>query len=514
MKKFLGSAGFLAAAGVISKLLGAVHKLPLMAMLGAEGTGLYHLVFPMFAAVLAVTSGGVTQAVSRSAAREGGCAPASLKAGLVMTVFAGTAGSLFLGAASGIMAKLQGNHEAACAYLALAPAVLPSCVIAALRGWWQGRRNMFPTAVSQLAEQTVKLFAGLALAYALRPRGIEYAVAGAIGGITVSEFAAAAALLAAMFAASKRPTGPVSFRPALISTVKDALPGSLSSLVMPLLQLIDSVMIVNLLIKCGAGTEGSTALYGVSAASVGAVSGMPPVFTAAYSAALLPRLCGREDEYAKRRAAGNAMSAAFLAGIAGAAIMYAFADEIVGVLYPSGLEAAEHAAASDSLRLSASGTLCLCLLQTVTTVLQSQGRAYIPALILLGSGALKACLTAVLVPVMGVQGSAAATSAAYAAALCADAAAARGIIFGGTDIRNVLKSVAAVAAGCAAGVAAKSLPVEGCFGTCFSCGAVFLLTSLLVLLATDAFGIMGMIEEKVMRSKLFGGSSAKNSKKY
>ena len=70
VKKFLRSAAFLALASAAAKILGAVHKIPLMGLLGAEGSGLYQLVFPIYTVVLALAGGGVSQAVSRAAAQE------------------------------------------------------------------------------------------------------------------------------------------------------------------------------------------------------------------------------------------------------------------------------------------------------------------------------------------------------------------------------------------------------------------------------------------------------------
>ena len=516
MKKFFKSAAFLAAAGAAAKLLGALHKLPLMTLLGAEGTGLYQLVFPVYAAVLAVTSGGVTQAVSRAAAAEGGEAPSSLAAGVIVTAVAGAAGSIFLAAAGGFIARLQGNAAAAPAYSVLAPAVAFSCVISAFRGWWQGRRNMFPTAASQIAEQSVKLAAGLGLARALSGRGVSYAVAGAIGGITLSEAAAAAALLIGYFATvhgrpaqSLRP-----LLPAVRGVCRDAFPIAAAALVMPVSQFADGVAIVNLLAGAGTDVSAATSLYGVVTAPVSAITGFMTVFTSAAAAALMPRLSGSDGVSDKRAATGGALSAALLVGLSGAALLAVFPDEIVRLLYPAGLTDAEFAAAVAALRLSAPGALSLCLMQIAVTALQASGKAHIPALVLLCAVAVKCGLTVIAVSAAGAAGSAAANSAAFAAALAADAFFARKYLRGCLDKPSAIKIVCAAAAGAAAGAAAKLLPTVTPLGACAVCGGVFLLAAALVVVATDCFSVNSRLCGILKKYKILPDRFAKKSKKY
>ena len=52
-------------AGLISKFLGAFYRVPLLAILGSEGLGMYQLVFPIFALMLVVGSSGVPLTLSK-----------------------------------------------------------------------------------------------------------------------------------------------------------------------------------------------------------------------------------------------------------------------------------------------------------------------------------------------------------------------------------------------------------------------------------------------------------------
>ncbi len=513
MKKLCGSAAALAAAGIAAKFIGAMHKLPLIAFLGAEGTGLYQLAFPVYAAVLMLTSGGTVQAVSREAAREGGRAADAFSAGLLFAVIAGVAGGMFMAAAGKTLAALQGNPEAFPSYLALAPAVPFSCVIAALRGWWQGRRSLLPTALGQLSEQVVKLVLGLALSHALMPFGTAFAVAGALAGVTAGELFTCAAMLVAARASLRREkergrgTG---FSVAFRRIACDALPTALGALVLPALQLTDSVMVVNILTSGGMSPSEATALYGVATAPASAIAGLPPMLTAAYAAALLPVLTGGSEED-KRRAASGATGVAFLAGIAGAAVMTVFPCEITDVLYPGGLNGERLDTAVFALRASGAGVAFVCLKQITSAALQAEGRAYIPALTMLAAGAVKAALTAVFVRAFGAGGGAAATSAAYALSFAADAFASRGTLRACAPVFTMLKCCLAVGTGAAAGIAARFLPVAGALPVAAVCGGVSLLAALLVLVASNAFGIASRLPSAAkIFSRIFANKIKKN----
>jgi stage V sporulation protein B len=66
-----------------------------------------------------------------------------------------------------------------------------TCILSALRGYFQGMQWMGPPASSQIIEQIMRVIMGVGLTYLLVPKGIDYAaggasfgaVAGAVGGL-------------------------------------------------------------------------------------------------------------------------------------------------------------------------------------------------------------------------------------------------------------------------------------------------------------------------------------------
>ena len=59
-----GVVAILAAAGFISKLLGALYRIPLARLLGGEGMGLYQMAYPIYTVVLSLSTAGIPVAIS------------------------------------------------------------------------------------------------------------------------------------------------------------------------------------------------------------------------------------------------------------------------------------------------------------------------------------------------------------------------------------------------------------------------------------------------------------------
>ena len=63
-KNFLKGAMILSIAGAISKVLGAIYRIPLARLLGGEGMGLYQMAYPIYTTILALATAGVPVAIS------------------------------------------------------------------------------------------------------------------------------------------------------------------------------------------------------------------------------------------------------------------------------------------------------------------------------------------------------------------------------------------------------------------------------------------------------------------
>ncbi len=449
MKKSFGrSALALAVIGITGRLIGALYRVPLTNIVGAEGMGLYQMVFPLYTVLLAFCGGGITSAVSRVVAKytargDNATALRVIKTSIVplIAVSAISAGGVAL--LRNIISSVQGNADAGLCYLALSPSLLFASGISVLRGYFQGKSLMLPSGISQLVEQVIKLALGLTLGRVLLKYGVKYAVAGALIGVSVSELLALL-YLSVRFLIYRRgriktPAEAIyameSGADAVFVTDRElrhelysfALPVTLGSLVLPVTQMIDSALVINILILGGAGRERATALFGLFVGPVGTLINMPSVVVLSVAIAFLPTLTAAVERgdtekilAVKRDAAKWIML--FVIPVT-TAFMF-FSEPIVGALYRRGLTAEQIAIASDILKIQAVGVFFSGIIQLATTVMQAYNKSHKPVINLVIGACVKVALTPLLVGKIGIIGAAGATAACYGVTALLDSRAA------------------------------------------------------------------------------------------
>ncbi len=480
-------AGMLAVCSVVAKLLGAMYRIPLTNVLGGEGMGLYQLVFPLYTLLLTVSSGGLPVAISRLVAVKlvGGDEAGAAKIVRVAVVALGLVGlacSLVLALFARQIATVQGNASAAPAYLGIAPAVTLVAVLSCFRGYFQGRENMLPTAVSQLIEQAVKLVAGLIFSRVLVKRSVSMGVLGALLGVSLSELVALAGLALTYFFTRRRVkrsevyarrrrlshslrsesgfgkvsgartlvaasevaedfAGDVtmemglaaaaaglkssckkektrnvhSVRAILKGIAAVALPVTFGSLVLPVTQVVDSVLIINILSRIGYTREQSTMAYGLMGGTVMTLINMPVVVIFAFSAALLPKIakCCADRETVSREA-GFALKLCAAMGLVVALAFIVYAREIVTLLYSRGLSKRQIVLASRLLSVSGITVFFVSVVQVCTAVLQGLNLPKVPAVNLAVGALVKLAATTALLYFVGIYGAAIGSIACYA----------------------------------------------------------------------------------------------------
>lgn len=80
------------------------------------------------------------------------------------------------------IASLMGMPESWGGILFISPTILVCSVLSAYKGYFQGRKNMNPTAISQVLEQIVHMIVSIVMTWILLPYGVIWAVAGASMG--------------------------------------------------------------------------------------------------------------------------------------------------------------------------------------------------------------------------------------------------------------------------------------------------------------------------------------------
>jgi stage V sporulation protein B len=424
---FVKGAIVLAAAGVICRLLGVAFRIPLSNIVGNYGIGLYQLVFPLYSLLLIISSAGMPVAISKMVAREREnkkkCKKILFNSAAALSVVGLIISVLFMVFARPI-ADFQGKGEIWILYIGIAPSVFFVCFISAFRGYFQGMNNMWPTAISQITEQIIKVGAGLTLAVILVKKSVLWAVFGAVLAVSISELAATLFLFvfyiyykrkriradcdkssAAFGGGTPDAQGrPLNSPPETSSAARlfqwsivkqiftTSAPITLMSIVFPLVLMFDSFFVVNALTHSGAAN--ATELYGVSSGAVHTLINLPTVIGMAIATALVPTIARNWKDKKTAEMKQKSKSAILLILIFSvlSAVIYAvFAPLILKILYSGAFQNKpdEFEIGVKLLRIESIAIVLICLSQVITSILQGVDKSKWPLIALAAGGTVK-----------------------------------------------------------------------------------------------------------------------------
>lgn len=420
-KSFIAGAGVLAASVILAKVLGAVYRIPLANIIGAEGMGIYQFVYPVFALLLTLSSGAMPTAISIEVSKylaqnDEEKARRVLTVALKLCVLIGLAGSLILIALAYPLSLLQ-SKTAFIGYLAISPAVFIVTVISVFRGWFMGHKDMVPTSLSQVTEGIVKLGVGISLTKLLLPYGISYAVSGALIGVVASEFITLVILLIMFFIKDKKfiRVPLKEEKPTIKELTRLALPLIACGMILPISQFVDSVLLVNLLKLGGESLESATANYGIWSGAVTPLINLPIMVCITLGIAITPQMVeGREKrdiDFIMDKCA-TATKLTFILGVPFVFIFIFMSRGIIGLLFPNlGME--KIILGSKLLQISAVSVLGLSLFQIYSAMLQGLNKTYVPLVIMSICVVIKTVLSLILVPSIGIIGAVISQASSY-----------------------------------------------------------------------------------------------------
>ena len=200
-QNFLQGTALLAMATAIVKVIGAIYKIPLNAIIGKQGFSYYSTAYEIYNVLLMISTAGLPVAMSRMISQANSLGQTNrirriYKTSRAIFLTLGIAGSLLMTLFCRQLAQFQNQPDAWAAIGALGPCCLLICIMSTFRGFFQGHSNMLPTSVSQVLEAVVKLVVGMLAALALLKvtKSVPLAAGGAILGVTVSCVASSAYL--------------------------------------------------------------------------------------------------------------------------------------------------------------------------------------------------------------------------------------------------------------------------------------------------------------------------------
>ncbi len=424
-QNFLKGALILSIAGAISKILGALYRIPLARLIGAEGIGLYQMAYPIYTTILAMATAGVPVAISILVSRKetegfSGDSKKIFKISLLVLFIFGLILSVLVMQAAGILATyVLKDTRAYYPILAVAPAIFFAGLMSVFRGYFQGYQSMIPTAVSQVIEQLFRVTAVIILAYLLFPLGLEFAAAGATFGAVVGGVAGLA-VLGIYYWRFKKKEG-IEGRPLIYSgtnsltlakeMVRLAVPVSFGAVVLPLVQMLDAVIVPGRLMALNYTTSQATALYGHLSGMAAVLISLPTIFTISIATSLVPAISEALTQK-KKNLLNERLNYGFRAGmiisLPSAAGLYVLAFPICDLLYG----APEAGFALEPLAFSC---IALAAFQLSSAGLQGIGRPEIAMRHLIITGILKVIFNYSLtsVAMLNIRGAAIGTVIAF-----------------------------------------------------------------------------------------------------
>ncbi|MBQ7485273.1 MAG: polysaccharide biosynthesis protein [Oscillospiraceae bacterium] len=424
-QSFLSGAVVLTVTVAVTKVIGALYKIPLGNLLDSEGMAHFYAAYNIYRLLLTFSTAGLPLAMSRMVSEAEALGRQNQKKRILHTASAlflilGVVSSLGMLLLSAPLSELLHDPPARLAVQVLAPSVLLVCLMAPLRGYTQGQGNMRPTAASELIESLTKAVVGFFLAWWLLRQGLPRATAaaGAIAGVTVATAAALAALLIYYVTRRGKHAGtdlPDSRRAILRRLLKLGIPITLGACGMSLITVLDTSLVLGTLQNAlGFSQEQSAALYGEYTYGVNLFA-LPPSLISPVAISLIPAVTAaktRRDASGASRHLAAAFRFATLLALPAGAILSCMGTQVVQVLYPD--IPATAAAAAEHLQVLGFASICVCCMTLCGGVLQSCGHERIPLWTLLCGGAVKIASNYLLVgnPAIGIRG------ASYSTLLC------------------------------------------------------------------------------------------------
>lgn len=470
-QSYVQGALILSLAVIVSKIVGALFKIPLQ-MMSQVAFGYFNAAYEIYVPISTIAMAGLPIAVSRMVSESvtlGRYRDVKMVYRVAVRVFliTGSIGSLLMLGLSFVYVQFTHLEGALGSMLVMSPTIFFCCLISAHRGLYEGTRNMAPTAVSQVIEAVGKLALGLGGAYGMLlfgrwrfssglpvfgrvvgsleeadARAYPYVAAGAMLGVTLGSLLALVymilrhrrhgtglSLSRAEIAASPRPRSSRAIFRALLAI---AVPVALGSLATQLTNLIDSVSLQWCLkTVIGGHEEQLRALYAYESTAsldaadfqswLGGIRGtaltyvnLVPNFTQTFGISALPVVTAAWVSKNRRQLKGTVESVlrlTLLIALPAGAGLTVMAGPIMHLIYRSDTAAA----AAPLLAVLGLSTVFICLIAPINSILQAVGRADIPVKVVLVGGAVKLALNLILIlrPSLNVMGSAYSTLVCY-----------------------------------------------------------------------------------------------------
>lgn len=347
---FIQGAFILIIAGFITKALGFINKIVMARILGPEGVGLYMMALPILILVLTLTRVGLPVAISKLVAEaEVSGDQRRIKRILVVSLAITGSLSILFTVLTIIGAKLISeifltDQRAYYPLIAITPVIPIVAISSVIKGYFQGKQNMKPSAYSQVIEQMVRISLVALFANLLLPYGLEYAVMGAMLSVVLGE-GAALLYLFTTFKFRKRKAFRIrqgffqqlkKGKQTLYDLLRIGLPTTGSGLIGSFSWTLEAIIVAQSLALAGVATAAATAQYGLLSGYALPLVMLPTFITYSLSVSLVPAVSEAatyKNYQLIHRRIYQALRIALIFGAPSTVVMYIFAEPLTSVLY-------------------------------------------------------------------------------------------------------------------------------------------------------------------------------------
>lgn len=413
-QNFVKGAIILVAANTISKVLGAVFKIPITYILKEEGMAIFNSAMQIYVTVLTVITAGIPIAISKLVAEQTVSGSEkdihkTVHICEILLVILGIIGSAVLFFGADFFAAVIKDSQTAPAIKAISPAVFFVAVGVVYKSYYQGTQNMSPTAISQVIEAVIKLTVGYGLAVWLVGKSIREISAGAIFGTTIGEIVATFILLI-LYIPDKLESNRkfidtedgIKYTDIIKNIAKIALPLTLATAIGSILSAADISLIrirlqdinftqesAQYMIDCysrytdvfdnlknnlNMGAEGARWLYGAYSGYALTVFHLPPGIVGTLGVSILPVIASSYSLGDIKKAARStelAIRIVILISLPCAVGMMMFAQPVLELLF-------KNTASAQMLKIISPGIVTVCLTTITTAVLHASGHIITP----------------------------------------------------------------------------------------------------------------------------------------
>ena len=383
-QNYLHGAAILVVATIITKILGAIYKIPLGNILGNDGFAYFNVAYNLYNVLLALSTAGLPIALSRLISESNNLKrPEQIKktyrVASLTFIALGAVGSAIMFLFPVDLATALGDAKASQGIFTMAPAVLLVCICSAFRGYTEGLSDMRPTSVSQVIETLFKVVFGLTIVIILQKKGYSLPVlsAGAICGTGIG------------------------------------VPIALGSCVLSVVSLINQGIIYDRLQNAAGFTSAqATSLFGVYSKAL-TLYNLPYAVIAPLTVSVIPAITGflavHKFSEAKNVIESSLRIMAIITLPMAVGLSVCAQPIMDGLYYGSGIEG------SQLLAIMGPASFFVSLAAMTTAILQAGGRERLPMYTMLGGCALDIVLFYVLVgnPSLNIYGGPIATVLSY-----------------------------------------------------------------------------------------------------